>query len=57
MNINWLAQGSLALTGLALHLQADLDAFIYKVHNSSEVIFSKLSRSQGWGPWERGRRG
>lgn len=54
----WLAQpGSGPLTSLALHRQADADTFIYEVHNSPEVILAELSRGQGWGPWEGGRRG
>lgn len=50
-------EGSGPLTSLALHLQANADTFIYKLHNSPEVILMKLSRGQGWGPWEKGRRG
>lgn len=45
------------LTRLVLHLQANVDTFIYKVHDPPEVILTELSRGQGWGPWEGGRRG
>lgn len=48
---------SCPLTGLALHFQANVDTFIYKAYNFPEVIFTEPSRSQGWGPCEKGRRG
>lgn len=44
-----LVQGASGLlTSLALHLQTDFDPFIYELHNSPEVILTKLSRGQGW---------
>lgn len=56
MNINWLAGVvSHPLTSLTLHLQANVNTLIYKVHNSPEVNLSELPRGQGWGPWKRGR--
>lgn len=40
----------LELGGLALHLQANADSFIYKINNPPEVLLSELARSQCWGP-------
>lgn len=39
-------------TGLALHLQANVDSLVDKINDPAEVILTELARGQRWSPWE-----